>query len=275
MKTDTIEQIYGDFLTSCIEAVSIGDTGSFALWVPLSYDDDDLISLRLEPYNEGWLITDDGATYAHLSDFQLNISSDRFLEAWAELTRKPALSAPGPVTDEMVIATFCEEKDLAQGIHTVAQTAQRAEALAYITNPQRQGQRFSTRMAGHIRGIYTAYAEAHHTPVKFGSSRVVLASGRQVHVTASFEKDNKQVAIFQAMGGTNRQAKQDAFEHALPAFLGLKERLRQESLIAIARGTENDWDSGMIKELEPFGRVVFSADKNAVEEVTTDLLAAA
>ncbi|WP_164505219.1 hypothetical protein [Actinomyces gaoshouyii] len=92
---------------------------------------DDGVVLTVYRSGQGWLVSDEGSTIAHLADGGAATEAPAFADAWQSLAR-PNGFTPGDDADTWTIAAWCDDAALGQTLHDVATAAVRAEGLIHL-----------------------------------------------------------------------------------------------------------------------------------------------
>lgn len=102
----------------------------FLMVLPLTYWDDDRITLFIEPFENGFRVTDRGATAVRLHMTGMNLDSAKVSEAWQRSVAILNLVNPGD--EELELAHFTEVSGLGEAILKVAEASLRVDRLRWL-----------------------------------------------------------------------------------------------------------------------------------------------
>ena len=99
----------------------------FLMALPLTYWDDDRVTLFVEPFEAGFRVTDRGATAVRLQMSGMNITTPRVSASWSRSVA--ALNLFNPDEEDLELAHFSDVEHLGESILKVAEAS-----LAKLTN---------------------------------------------------------------------------------------------------------------------------------------------
>lgn len=226
------------------------------VYAPLQYSDDDAVTIFVEEYQGGILVSDQGSTAARLRMSGVNVEADRVADAWHRSTVGAALFSPGAAED--VIAAWGERDDLGATLHAVAQASIRVDQLRWLASSQRPA-RFADRVSDRVAHVVRRLKGVQVRP----NARVGLSSGRARQVTALVSAGNEEVLV-QAVGGGSNNAREDALERCFHLF-SFSAAPKDHRVVA-AIGTREGWDPAMVSELSQVARVSFFDDPDDLDD---------
>lgn len=213
----------------------------FMIYMPWTYSDEDATALFVEQHGFSYRITDHGATYARVASGGINMDTQRVREAWRQ--------ALGPLgtyafnADEDEIAAITTEQDLPLRLTQVASACIRAEQVAMLGGAPKRVQ-FAEQVS---RTAASVASTVNRAKVK-AQAPVPLRSGRTRTITALVSSPDHADIWIQAVGGNNKQAREDQLERCYHVFgLGQSENA---SRIAAVHGSRELWGDAMAREIE-------------------------
>lgn len=235
--------------------------------LPLAYWDEDCVTLFVEPFEDGFRVSDQGATALRLHMTGLNLSTPRVAEAWARSVAGLNLYNPG--NEELELAHFTSSGDLGEAVTKVAEASLRVDQLRWLYTSQAPV-RFSDRVVKRLGDSVGSRAG-----VVRPNAPVRLRHGRQRKVTAAIDsRDEREVLYVQAVGGSSTDARERAVEHCTFLFKQAED-LDASRCLAVASGHRDDWDQYFVKTLAEAAHVAFFEDPGELDEILARQLARA
>ena len=249
MDAKTLTSKYLTAINDGVEALQTPD--GFIVWMPTYYSDGDGVVLSVRRTTGGWMITDDGSTMSNLHTQGAAIESPTFTEAWRKLARPAGDFIPGdrgPQDGE--ITAWATDSSLGDTLNLVALAAVRAEGLAFIRERE-GGERFATKIGKRVEFLLNS-AELVDRGLTKGRT-LALQSGRSKRVTASIERNGRALAVLQAVGGRDDNARERAFERCFTMFS--RAQIDQARRYAVVESAE-EWDKTILSDLQEVGQVL-------------------
>jgi hypothetical protein len=237
----------------------------FLVALPLAYWDDDCVTLFVEPFEDGFKITDQGATAVRLHMTGMNPQAPKVAESWARSIA--SLNLYNPSEEDLELAHFTAHDDLGEAIVKVAEASLRVDQLRWLHSAQTPV-RFPDRV---IKRLSAAVGERGDVR-PYASLR--LRHGRERQVTAAVQARPDHEVFVQAVGGSTKDAKERAVEHCTFLFNQAAD-LPQGQRLAVASGHREDWDDYFINTLAEAGAVAFFDEPGDLDEILSRQLARA
>lgn len=250
---NTVKSAWLGHMNDHLEIVEYGH--GLLVYAPLQYSDDDAVTIFVEEYQDGFLVSDQGSTAARLRLSGVNIDAERVADAWHRSTAAATPFAPGAASD--VISGWGARNELGATLHAVAQASIRVDQLRWLA-PYRRPIRFADRVSQRVENLVSRFQGV---KVK-SNAKVSLSSGRTRPVTAVVSAGDEAVLV-QAVGGSTLSAREDALERCFHLF-SFMEAPKDHRVVA-AIGTRDTWDSAMVSELSQVAHVSFFDDNNDLD----------
>lgn len=254
METQPIKSALLNFANDQLEVVEYGHGA--LVYVPMYYSDDDAVSLFIEPFQSGFRVTDQGSTALRLQMADLNLDSRRISEAWKEAVGNLQAHSMDPMHGELSV--WGQSDQIGQMIFGLASASMRVDQLRVLANASKPVP-FADRVLGRVQSVLREVKGLKVQP----QAKVSLTSGRKRQVTAAIAKSGSGPTIVQAIGGTNKQQREDQVERCFHLFSFAE--APQESRIAVAIGVEQTWDKAMVEEISTVAEVVFFDELHGLE----------
>jgi hypothetical protein len=219
--------------------------------LPLTYGDGDGVRVLVEPMGTGVRVSDRAAATVLLSMADVEITSGRPAEAFADILRSAGLNSV--YAEEGEITTFGAAEDLGDLILRVAQAAVRVDQLRWLAQP-RHNVRFDSRVAYRLQAWAGSKRKAQR------GAAITLKSGRTRAVTASVTNGTDTVWV-QALGESDKDR---SFDHCYSIF-GLAPNIPHDRKIATLAGSQRAWPSQMVSELSDVADVQFFEEATRLE----------
>ena len=222
------------------------------IYLPWHYGDDDAVALYVEEHDGLVTITDHGTTYGRIAAAAINMDTDRVHAAWKAALGPMAHLGIGASVDE--ISATCDVKDYPERLGQLASACLRAEQVTQLgTAPK--ALRFSDRVS---RTVQKAVRDVRGVKAK-PQAPVMLVSGRTRPVTTLVHPDSGPDVWVQAVGGNDKQAREDALERCVHLFhFGRSDHALR---MAAVKGHRDLWGNAMERELRDVAqRVVYVDD---------------
>lgn len=223
----------------------------YVVWAPLFYSDGDGVVLSVYPSGDGWLVTDEASTLAHLADSGAAVGSAAFTTAWESLPTAVSF-IPSHDRDPACIQAWTDEDGLGRAMADVAEAAVRAEGLVYVSD-RRGGRRpFGRTVRDRARFLLSAPALA-SAGLSSGGGRITLRSGRSAQFTDTITHGDRPVTAIQAISGQSKDSRTQSHDHAFTMFS--QSPLEKANHISVLADPDG-WDPGMRREIETVSEVV-------------------
>ena len=124
--------------------------------LPLTYWDDDAVTVYVEPFEDGFRVSDQGATAVRLLMTGMNLDSVKVSEAWQRSIT--VLNLFNPTDEDLELAHFTDERGLGEAVLKVCEASMRVDQLRWLhggpppsTFPRTSGQEAAqrSRQPGH------------------------------------------------------------------------------------------------------------------------------
>lgn len=230
----------------------------FLVAMPLAYWDEDSVTLFVEPFEDGYRVTDQGSTALRLHMLGLNPATPRVSEAWARSVA--ALNLFNPGEEELELAHFTSAAELGGAVVKVAEASLRVDQLRWLHTNQKPV-RFGDRVVKHLGAFIGDRADVRpNAPVR-------LRHGRERKVTAAVEtQDDREILFVQAVGGTSNETRERAVEHCTFLFKQA-EALDSSQCLAVASGHRDDWDPYFTNTLAEASEVAFFDEPGGLDAI--------
>ena len=218
--------------------------------MPLSFYDEDRITLFVEPYEHGVRVTDHGTTAMRLQMADVNIDSPRVVEAWRRSTAP--LGGHSLAAEEGVVAAWGSEDEVGRLLLAVAESVLRVDQLRWLWA---EGQRipFKEKVVNKIIEVTGEAEEV--TP----NAPLAQTSGRSRQVTAAIGSNPDTRIYVQAVGSSSGER---AEEHCYYIFD--HSELPRERILAVVAGRLEQWADVLVEELTKVTDVAFFDESNQV-----------
>jgi len=246
------------------DEITVRDYGhGFLMTLPLTYWDDDRVTLFVEPFESGYRVTDRGSTAVRLHMIGMNVETPKVAESWRRSIATLNLFNPG--NEELELAHFTDADQLGESILKVAEATLRIDQLRWLYSahtPARFPDKVVRRL---VRAVGERAAVRPNAPMK-------LRHGRIRQVTAAVGTDERSQVYVQAVGGSNRETRERAVEHCTHLF-DYAEGLDSNQRLAIVSGTREEWKNYYIETLAESAEVAFYGEPDQLDEVLKRRLA--
>lgn len=240
------------YLSTVGERLEVTETErGYVVWAPLFYSDGDGVTLSVYPSNNGWLVTDEASTLAHLADSGANVKAPSFAKAWADLA-KVGEFVPGPDADSDCIQAWADDSSLGEALCDVAEAALRAEGLVYASDKRVGPRPFRYSVQDRLKFL-TGSPRLRSRGLTSGGGKMRLQSGREASFTDTLVRENLTVVAIQALGGQNKDSRAASHNNAYTMFS--QASTDKENNLAVFRQVK-DWDIEMVREIEAVAEVV-------------------
>lgn len=218
---------------------------------PLTYSDGDTVRVYVEPYNEGFRVTDRAEATDRLSMWGVVTDSGRARRGILAVRQAANLSPIG--SDATETATVGDDRSLGHLVLGVAQAALRTEQLRWLARDL-PAMKFDDRLSTRIEGLSRA---RHWNYVRRAS--MTLSHGRVKQVTAAVEGPEGK-AYIQAVSNA------DVERSTINCFylFDRSTELRDHKVAALA-GDSGDWPDSLLGDLHEVSVVTFFADPHGLE----------
>ena len=237
----------------------------FLMTLPLTYWDDDRVTLFVEPFESGYRVSDRGSTAVRLHMTGMNVEAPKVVESWRRSVA--ALNLFNPGDEDLELAHFTDADQLGESILKIAEASLRIDQLRWLHSAQIPV-RFPDKV---VRRLVKAAGERAavrpNAPMK-------LRHGRIRQVTAAVGTDERRQIYVQAVGGSNRETRERAVEHCTHLF-DYAEGLDFDRRLAIVSGTRDEWNDYYIETIAESAEVAFYGEPDQLDEVLKRRLAPA
>lgn len=227
--------------------------------LPLGFYDNDLVTLFIEPYEDGVRVSDQGTSALRLQMADVDLDSPRVVEAWRRSV--VTLGAQSLATEDAQVGAWGSREDLGRLIFMVAEAMLRIDQLRWLAT-DRQPVRFRDRVVSKLVDI-TRSAE-NVTP----NAPLPQTSGRTRQVTAAVGSSSESRIYVQALSTNNREY---AAEHCYYVFSHTA--VPRERVLAVAAGNSDSWPRTLLNELGNVTDIAFFEEKNDVRTKLQNQLA--
>ena len=217
---------------------------------PLRFYDDDRVTLFVEPFEQGFRVTDQGTTAMRLLMADVNVESVRVADAWRRSVASLNQFSMG--SEEGVISACGAESDLGGLALRVAEAAMRVDQLRWLTQ-DRKLVRFTDRVVNHLKSVVSRPDAV--TP----RAALKLSSGRIRQVTAAIGDDEDNRLYVQAVSNGPKEARDRSVEHCAYLF-NFAPQITKERRVVVASGGRDQWPSDIVAELSQVSDVAFFDD---------------
>lgn len=222
---------------------------------PLSFYDDDRVTVFVEPFKQGCRVSDHGTTAMRLLMADVNPDSPRIAES--RRRSNMSLRTSSDCGDEGVIAACGSWEDLGDLILRVAEAMIRVDQFRFLI-PEKRTSRFTERVIGRLRdSVPSTVSVTPRAPLR-------LASGRVKQVTASVDVDKKRLYV-QAVSNATRETRDRSVEHCAYLFT-LADEISRDHRLVVASGRRRDWPDDVIGELTTISEIAFFDDAADVKD---------
>lgn len=248
------------------DEITVRDYGhGFLMTLPLTYWDDDRVTLFVEPFESGYRVSDRGSTAVRLHMTGMNVEAPKVAESWRRSVAVLNLFNPG--NEDLELAHFTDADQLGQSILKVAEASLRIDQLRWLHSAQ-PPVRFPDKV---VRRLVKAAGER---AVVRPNAPMKLRHGRTRQVTAAVGTDERCQVYVQAVGGSNRETRERAVEHCTHLF-DYADGLDPDRRLAIVSGTREEWKDSYIETLAESTEVAFYGEPDQLDEVLKRRLAPA
>ena len=162
--------------------------------LPLTYWDDDSVTVYVEPFEDGFRVSDQGATAVRLLMTGMNLDSTKVSASWQRSVS--ALNLFNPTDDDLELAHFTDESGLGDAILKVCEASMRIDQLRWLHSgptPARFAERVVKKLYGAVGNRATIRPNA----------RLRLRHGLERQVTAALDVPLGAEIVVQAVGGSS------------------------------------------------------------------------
>lgn len=118
------------------DEITVMDYGhGLLMTLPLTYWDDDRVTLFVEPFESGYRVSDRGSTAVRLHMTGMNVETAKVAEAWRRSVASLNLVNPGD--EELELAHFTDADQLGESILKVAEASLRIDQLRWLHSAQK------------------------------------------------------------------------------------------------------------------------------------------
>ena len=103
--------------------------------LPLTYWDDDAVTVYVEPFEDGFRVSDQGATAVRLLMTGMNLDFVKVSEAWQRSIT--VLNLFNPTDEDLELAHFTDERGLGEAVLKVCEASMRVDQLRWLHGARR------------------------------------------------------------------------------------------------------------------------------------------
>lgn len=233
--------------------------------LPLTYWDDDSVTIYVEPFEDGFRVSDQGSTAVRLLMTGMNLDSLKVSGAWQRSIT--ALNLFNPTDEDLELAHFTDESGLGEAVLKVCEASMRVDQLRWLHGGPTVG-RFSDRV---VKKLFSAVGNrATIRP----NARLRLRHGLERQVTAALDVAIGEEIVVQAVGGGSKETRDRAVEHCSFVFQQAAD-LPKERRIAVAYGRREQWADVYVETLAESAEVAFFDEPGDLDSSLDRHLAAA
>jgi uncharacterized protein DUF1828 len=233
--------------------------------LPLTYWDDDAVTVYVEPFEDGFRVSDQGATAVRLLMTGMNLESVKVSEAWQRSIT--VLNLFNPTDEDLELAHFTDERGLGEAVLKVCEASMRVDQLRWLHGgppPARFPERVVKKLHSAVGNRATIRPNA---PLR-------LRHGLERQVTAALLIPRGEAIFVQAVGGSSKESRDRAVEHCSFVFQQAAD-LPKERRIAVAHGRREQWADVYVETLAEAAEVAFFDEPGELDGSLDRHLAAA
>jgi hypothetical protein len=253
-------RLAGSLLNVVNDGTSVTPYGhGWLLTTPMRFYDEDRVTLFVEPFEQGFRVTDQGTTAMRLVMADVSMDSARVLDAWRRSIA--SLSEYSMGSEAGVISACGAEGDLGVLTLRVAEAMMRVDQLRWLTQDRRPA-RFTDRLVSHLRSVVSRPDAV--TP----RAALKLSSGRIRQVTAAIGDNENDRLYIQAVTNGPKETRDRSVEHCAYLF-NFAPQIAKERRVVVASGGREEWPSDVIAELSQVSDVAFFDERTSMDRLIT------